>query len=170
MLKLLIYIFALDTTPPKQVLKNGKMTFIEAGFVPTAIVHVGVESSHTSLSLLSEDILKEARSGLEAEIVVAKKRELKQLRQCYSCLLHVWRNCLEHDCTFSFFFRDPSLSSLPSQRPRPAKSQTSGGSRGTRVGGGGASAAGEARKVPKWFKMGKHKTSLSLSLVHIAFF
>ena len=70
--------YASDTTPPKEVLKNGKMTFIEAGFVPAAIVYVGVESSHAPDTLLSEDSLKAAQSGLEAEVVVAKKRELKQ--------------------------------------------------------------------------------------------
>ena len=67
-----------DTTPPKEVLKNGRMTFIEAGFVPAAIVHVGVESSDMPLPVLSEEILKEAKSGLEAELVVAKKRETSQ--------------------------------------------------------------------------------------------
>ena len=65
-----------DTTPPKEVLKNGRMTFIEAGFVPAAIVHVGVEASDDPFPVLSEEILKEAKSGLEAEVVVAKKREV----------------------------------------------------------------------------------------------
>lgn len=68
----------LDTTPPKQVLKNGKMTFIEAGFVPAAIVYVGVESDHAPRPLLSEDSLKQAQSGLEAEVIMSKKRELKK--------------------------------------------------------------------------------------------
>ena len=53
------------------------MTFIEAGFVPAAIVHIGVESSDTPFPVLSEEILKEAKSGLEAEVVVAMKREVK---------------------------------------------------------------------------------------------
>ena len=53
------------------------MTFIEAGFVPAAIVHVGVDSRDAPQPALSGDCLKQARSGLEAEIVVAKKREVK---------------------------------------------------------------------------------------------
>ena len=54
------------------------MTFIEAGFVPAAIVHVGLESSDVPQPLLSQESLKQAQSGLEAEIVMAKRRELKQ--------------------------------------------------------------------------------------------
>ena len=71
-----------DTTPPKEVLKSGRITFIEAGFVPAAIVHVGVESSDAPPPVLSQDSLQQAQSGLEAEVIVAKKRELKQLRPC----------------------------------------------------------------------------------------
>lgn len=67
-----------DTTPPKEILKSGRMTFIEAGFVPAAIVHVGVDSRDSPQPVLSPDCLKLAQSGLEAEMIVVKKRELKQ--------------------------------------------------------------------------------------------
>ena len=68
----------LDTAPPKEVLKSGRMTFIEAGFVPAAIVHMGVESNDAPPPVLSKDSLKLAQSGLEAEVVMAQKRKLKQ--------------------------------------------------------------------------------------------
>ena len=54
------------------------MTFMEAGFVPAAIVHIGVDSRDNPQPVLSQDCLREAKSGLEAEMVVAKKREVKK--------------------------------------------------------------------------------------------
>ena len=46
--------------------------------MPAAIIHVGVDSRDAPQPSLSPDCLKMAQSGLEAEIIVAKKREMKQ--------------------------------------------------------------------------------------------
>ena len=35
----------LDTTPPKSILTNGKLTLLEAGLVPASIVHFALHDS-----------------------------------------------------------------------------------------------------------------------------
>ena len=35
----------IDTTPPKTVLTNGKLTLVEAGLVPASIVHFGLHDN-----------------------------------------------------------------------------------------------------------------------------
>ena len=91
--------FYADTTPPKQVLRSGKMTIAEvqskfpykpcvaltphmytsphltsqAGFVPAAIVHLSTESEVRPL--LSAQCLQSAQSVLQAEVAHVRGRE-----------------------------------------------------------------------------------------------
>jgi len=61
-----------DTAPPKQVLRSGRITIAEAGFVPAAIVHLGTESE--GRPLLSAQCLQNAQSALQAEVVHVRGR------------------------------------------------------------------------------------------------
>ncbi len=67
-------LFTVDTTPPKTILKRGKVTFLEAGFVPAAIVYLGVEGGVDTPTLLSQEALDSAQSALQAEVAIAGKR------------------------------------------------------------------------------------------------
>lgn len=68
-----------DTTPPKNVLRSGRVTLVEAGFVPAAIIHLGLDSpDDMKTPLLSEKSLQSAQSALQAEIVMSSKWERKR--------------------------------------------------------------------------------------------
>ena len=62
-----------DTTPPKTVLRSGRPTLLEAGFVPAAIIHLGAEGS-AATPTLSRECLETAQSALHAEVAIAEKR------------------------------------------------------------------------------------------------
>jgi len=59
-----------DTTPPKSVLRGGKRSFMEAGLVPTALLHLGLESP-PQVPLLSAAALSSARSAIDADLALA---------------------------------------------------------------------------------------------------
>lgn len=65
--------FALDTTPPKEIL-NHESTLLEIGFIPSAIVHFGTHTSHKEISYLRSDVLCQFSSSSVASLAASKLR------------------------------------------------------------------------------------------------
>ena len=67
----------LDTTPPKEVLRSGRMTFTEAGFVPRANVYFSYNDPQDTLNntaqILSQASMERySNTSLQAEVIVSQ--------------------------------------------------------------------------------------------------
>ena len=65
--------FHLFTTPPKKVIKNGKVTFKEANLIPASNVLLALDETAEGL-LLQEDLLDQVATQLEADVKSSKER------------------------------------------------------------------------------------------------
>ncbi|KAI6654673.1 Tether containing UBX domain for GLUT4-like [Oopsacas minuta] len=65
--------FHLFTTPPKKVIKNGKVTFNEANLVPACNLYLALEDGDEDF-MLREDLLDQVSTQLEADIRSSKER------------------------------------------------------------------------------------------------
>lgn len=64
-----------DTAPPKEILRSGRLTFAEAGFVPAVLVHMAIDDAWKKEPLLSQDCLKQFhKSHQEAELLASRGR------------------------------------------------------------------------------------------------
>ena len=65
--------FHLFTTPPKKIIKNGKITFKEANLVPACNVYLTLEEGEEDF-LLKEELLNQVSSQLQADVRSSKER------------------------------------------------------------------------------------------------
>ena len=65
--------FHLFTTPPKKIIKNGKVTFKEANLVPACNVYLALEEGEGDF-LLKEELLSQLSSQLQADVRSSKER------------------------------------------------------------------------------------------------
>ena len=65
--------FHLFTTPPKKIIKNGKVTFKEANLVPACNVYLALEEGEGDF-VLKEELLNQVSSQLQADIRSCKER------------------------------------------------------------------------------------------------
>lgn len=67
----------IDTTPPKQILKSGRPSFNEAGFVPAANIHLGFDEEAPLINgtiVSTESMRLYCYTAMEAEIAAHKNR------------------------------------------------------------------------------------------------
>ena len=117
---------------------------MEAGFVPAAIVYLGLEGGMDTPTLLSQEALDSAQSALQAEVAIADKRGwvityhthiLTHTHSHTHSLTHTHRSQARHSFTKSYI----SYVTTPTQVSDGVENVES---------------AAIGRTVPKWFKLG----------------
>ncbi|XP_011410468.1 PREDICTED: tether containing UBX domain for GLUT4-like [Amphimedon queenslandica] len=130
--------FHLYTTPPKTVLKSGRLTLSEAGFVPGANIHFGFNEEGggqgDSSPILSADSISQYSSTADkAEVVAQLKRS----------------DSKKDDPSGSSEDNDPLLKETgPSTEANASNRSASRES-------GQSAASGSGKKIPKWLKLGQ---------------
>lgn len=132
--------FHLYTAPPKNILRSGRLTLLEAGFVPAALLYVGLEEGVAAGELLAPHCLQLAQSSLQAHLAASRRRDDVQLPPPDTAAL----------------LSQPDSTQPDSTQPGLAPTSTSSLGGPAAVGGGArhtttAASGGQ----PKWFKLGK---------------